>query len=146
MIAGLRDPPSFNLLGFDLGAFISWARRCSIAAAYQMTIDVKEKHKTDRPGVLKSGSVWFGDERRGHPRVEIDEAAYVSSGGASTRCRVLNLSAEGASIDVPNAAYIPQRFRLMTEKDRLIRKCRVVWIQQNRIGVAFEAESGIEKS
>ena len=72
-----------------------------------MTIDVKEKHKTDRPGALKSGSVWFGDERRRHPRVEIDEAAYVSSGGASTRCRVLNISAEGAAIDVPNAAYIP---------------------------------------
>jgi hypothetical protein len=30
----------------------------------------------------------------------------------------------------------------MTEKDRLVRKCRVVWIQQNRIGVAFETESG----
>jgi hypothetical protein len=111
-----------------------------------MTIDVKEKHKTDRPDALESGSVWFGDERRRHPRVEIDEAAYVSSGGASTRCRVLNVSAEGAAIDVPNAAYIPQRFRLMTEKDRIIRKCRVVWIQQNRIGVAFEAESGTETS
>jgi hypothetical protein len=110
-----------------------------------MTIDVKEKHKTDRSGALKSGSDWFGDERRRHPRVEIDEVAYVSSGGASTRCRVLNLSTEGAAIDVPNATYIPRRFRLMTEKDRLIRKCRVVWIQQNRIGVAFEAESGAEK-
>jgi hypothetical protein len=109
-----------------------------------MTIDVKEKHKTDRPDALKSGSVWVGDDRRRHPRVEIDEAAYVSSGGASTRCRVLNLSAEGAAIDVPNAAYIPHRFRLMTEKDRLIRTCRVVWIQQNRIGVAFETESGTE--
>ena len=109
-----------------------------------MTIDVKEKHKTDRPDALKSGSVWVGDDRRRHPRVEIDEAAYVSSGGASTRCRVLNLSAEGAAIDVPNAAYIPHRFRSMTEKDRLIRTCRVVWIQQNRIGVAFETESGTE--
>jgi PilZ domain len=65
-----------------------------------MTIDVKEKHKTDRPVAIKSGSVWFGDERRRHPRVEIDEAAYVSSGGASTRCRVLNISGEGAAIDV----------------------------------------------
>jgi hypothetical protein len=111
-----------------------------------MTIDVKEKHKADRTAPLGSGSVWFGNERRRLLRVEIDEAAYVSSGGASTRCRVLNLSAEGAAIDVPNAAYIPQRFRLMTEKDRLIRRCRVVWIQQNRIGVAFETESGTEKS
>ena len=81
-----------------------------------MTIDVKEKHKADRTAPLGSGSVWFGNERRRLLRVKGDEAAYVSSGGASTRCRVLNLSAEGAAIDVPNAAYIPQRFRLMTEK------------------------------
>ena len=111
-----------------------------------MTIDVKEKHKADRTAPLGSGSVWFGDERRRLPRVAVDEVAYVSSGGASTRCWVLNISEEGAAIDVPNAAYIPQRFRLMTEKDRIIRKCRVVWIQQNRIGVAFETESGTEKS
>jgi hypothetical protein len=56
---------------------------------------------------------------------------------------VLNVSDEGAAIDVPNAAYVPQRFQLMIEKDRLIRKCRVVWIQQNRIGVAFEKESDV---
>jgi hypothetical protein len=55
---------------------------------------------------------------------------------------VLNISTEGAATDFPNAALITRRFQLMTEKDRLIRKCRVVWIQQNRIGVAFEAESG----
>jgi hypothetical protein len=101
-----------------------------------MTIDVKEKHKADRIGVR------LGAERRKQQRAEVDEVAYVSSGGASTRCRVLNISTEGAAIDVPNAAFIPQRFQLMTEKDRLIRKCRVVWIQQNRIGVAFETESG----
>ena len=50
-----------------------------------MTMDVKEKHKTDRPGAHGSGSVWFGDERRRLPRVAVDEVAYVSSGGASTR-------------------------------------------------------------
>jgi hypothetical protein len=99
-----------------------------------MTID--EKQRTGRTGV------WLGDERRKQHRAEVDEAAYVSSGGASTRCRVLNISTEGAAIDVLNAAFIPQRFQLMTEKDRLVRNCRVVWIQQNRIGVAFETESG----
>jgi len=101
-----------------------------------MTIDVKGKQKTGRT------DVWLGDERRKQLRAEVDEAAYVSSGGASTRCTVLNISTEGAAIDVPNAAFIPQRFQLMTEKDRLIHKCRVVWIRQNRIGVAFETESG----
>jgi hypothetical protein len=49
------------------------------------------------------------------------------------------LTADGLDIDVPNAAFVPDRFQLMTEKDRLVRKCRVVWIQQYRIGVAFES-------
>jgi PilZ domain len=101
-----------------------------------MTIDVKAQQKTGRAGL------WRGDERRKQHRAEVDEVAYISSGGASTRCRVLNISMEGAAIDVPNAAFIPQRFELMTEKDRLIRICRVVWIKQNRIGVAFETETG----
>ena len=108
-----------------------------------MTIDLKEEPETDRGRVAKSHSNWFGDERRKHPRAEVDETAYVSSGGASTRCRVLNISAEGAAIDVPNAVYIPDRFRLMTENDRVVRDCRVVWIQRNRIGVVFEKESGV---
>jgi PilZ domain len=88
--------------------------------------------------VTESGSVWSGDERRKHPRAEVDAIAYVSSGGASTRCRILNISALGAAIDIPNAAYVPNRFQLMIEKDRSIRNCRLVWIQQDRIGVAFE--------
>jgi hypothetical protein len=83
------------------------------------------------------------EERRKHPRSEVDEPAYISGDGSSLSCRVLNVSDEGAAIDVPNAAYVPQRFQLMIEKDRLIRKCRVVWIQQNRIGVAFEKESDV---
>jgi PilZ domain len=107
-----------------------------LAQYNQMTIDVEEKQKTGHAGI------WLGDERRKQPRADIDEVAYVSSEGASTRCRVLNISAEGAAIDVPNAAYVPQRFQMMTEKDRLIRRCRIVWVQQNRIGVAFERESG----
>ena len=104
-----------------------------------MITDVEEANGTR---ALKSGFVWLGDERRRHPREEVDEVAYVSSSGASTRCRVLNISAEGAAIEVPNAAYIPQRFQLMTEKDRQLRKCRIVWLQQNRIGIAFEKENG----
>ena len=78
------------------------------------------------------------DDRRKHPRTEIDEPGYISGDGSSTRCRVINISVEGAALEVPNAAYIPSRFQLMTEKDRVIRHCRIIWIQQARIGVAFD--------
>ncbi len=78
------------------------------------------------------------EERRKAPRADVDEPAYVASGGASTRCRVVNISADGAAIEVPDPAFIPDRFQLMTERDRVVRDCRVVWTRQNRIGVIFE--------
>jgi hypothetical protein len=106
-----------------------------------MTVDLREKYDVDACGVPDNDSIWLGEERREHPRTEIDEVAYLSSGGASTRCRVLNISADGAAIDVPNATFVPDRFQLMTETDRRVRRCQVVWIKQNRIGVTFENES-----
>jgi hypothetical protein len=78
------------------------------------------------------------DDRRRHPRAEIDEAAFISVDGSSTSCRVRNISIDGAAIEVPNPSYIPDRFQLMTERDRVIRSCRTVWISGNKIGVAFE--------
>ena len=76
-------------------------------------------------------------ERRKSPRIELDETGYISSGGSSLRCRVLNLSPEGAAVEVPDTRYVPERFQLMTESNRIIRNCRIVWIMTNRIGVEF---------
>lgn len=77
------------------------------------------------------------DEKRRHPRRDVEESAHVSFNGTSLTCLVRNISADGAAIDVENAAYIPERFRLVTAGE--VRNCRLVWIKQNRIGVAFEA-------
>ena len=78
------------------------------------------------------------DDRRKHPRTDTDEPAYISADGLSTRCRLVNISDEGAAVEVPDPAYLPSHFQLMTEKDRVTRNCRMIWIKQNRIGVAFE--------
>ena len=78
------------------------------------------------------------DEKRKHPRTEIDETAYVSSGGSVMRCVVRNISVEGAAIDVENPAFVPQRFRLVMAKDSsIVHECRIAWIQKNRIGLTF---------
>jgi hypothetical protein len=79
------------------------------------------------------------EERRKHPRSDIDEPAYVSSGGSVMSCRVRNISAEGAAIDVENPAFVPPRFRLVMASDSSVHECRIAWIQQNRIGVTFAA-------
>lgn len=79
------------------------------------------------------------EEKRKHPRTEIDEHAYVSSGGSVMSCTVRNISIEGAAIDVENPAFVPPHFRLVMAKDSSVRECRVAWIQRNRIGVTFVA-------
>jgi hypothetical protein len=78
-------------------------------------------------------------ERRKSPRTELNEPAYVSSGGSVMGCMVRNISPEGAAIDVDNAAFVPSRFRLVMASDRSVRDCDVVWIQDNRIGVSFRS-------
>ena len=71
------------------------------------------------------------EEKRKHPRTEIDEPAYVSSGGSVMRCVVRNISRRGCAIDVDNPAFVPQRFRLVMAKDSsIVHECRIAWIQQ----------------
>lgn len=77
------------------------------------------------------------EEKRKHPRTEIDEPAYVSADGSVMSCVVRNISPEGAAIDVENPAFVPSRFRLVLRRDFSVRECRIAWIQKNRIGLSF---------
>jgi PilZ domain len=78
------------------------------------------------------------EERRKHPRTEINQPGYVSSGGSVMSCVVRNISAEGAAIDVENPAFVPERFRLViADEPAEVRECRIAWIQKNRIGLTF---------
>ena len=78
------------------------------------------------------------EEKRKYQRTEVNEPAYVSSGGSVMRCTVRNISPEGAAIDVDEPAFVPARFRLVMANDPTnVRECRVAWIQKNRIGLTF---------
>jgi hypothetical protein len=78
------------------------------------------------------------EEKRKYKRTEINEPAYVSSGGSVMRCIVRNISPEGAAIDVDEPAFVPARFRLVMANDSsVVHECRVAWIQKNRIGLSF---------
>ena len=79
------------------------------------------------------------EEQRKHPRTEINQPAYISSGGSVMSCVVRNISAEGAAIDIENPAFVPARFRLVMAHDSSVHECHVAWIQQKRIGVTFAA-------
>jgi hypothetical protein len=78
------------------------------------------------------------EEKRKHPRTEVEEPAFVCSGGSVMSCVVRNISREGAAIDVDNPVFVPQRFRLVMAKDStIVHECSVAWIKQNRIGLTF---------
>jgi hypothetical protein len=79
------------------------------------------------------------EEKRKHPRTEINQPAYVSSGGSVMSCVVRNISVEGAAIDVENPTFVPPRFRLVMANDSSVHECRIAWIQKNRIGLTFVA-------
>ena len=79
------------------------------------------------------------DERRKHPRTEINEPGLVSAGGSVMRCVVRNISPDGAAIEVDNPAFVPERFRLVMNNGAKVHECGVAWIQKNRIGVTFIA-------
>src|SRR5664280_2928825 len=70
------------------------------------------------------------EEKRKYPRTEINEPAYVSSGGSVMSCVVRNISFEGANIEVANPAFVPAHFRLVMARDSSVRECSVAWIQK----------------
>jgi hypothetical protein len=77
-------------------------------------------------------------ERRKSTRTIVDQTAYISSFGSSTRCVVRNISEDGAALEVPDPSHLPTQFELMTEADRVVRTCKVVWIMKNTVGVVFD--------
>ena len=60
------------------------------------------------------------------------------SGGGGIDCIVRNLSADGARLDVESPAALPGSFTLVIETDRFMRRCRPVWYQDHKLGVAFD--------
>jgi hypothetical protein len=63
--------------------------------------------------------------------------------GFSTRCTIVNISPEGAAIEVTDATSVPSTFKLMTANDRVVRNCRTVWIKQNTLGLEFDNAAGL---
>ncbi len=49
-----------------------------------------------------------------------------------------NISGGGAALDVANAAVIPPTFRLAIKADDFLARCRVVWSNGKRFGIAFD--------
>lgn len=97
------------------------------------------RHSTDRPK-----GYGMEDRRKSH-RESVCQVGYVSHMGFSTRCTIVNISSEGATIEVADPTCIPKTFKLMTATDRVVRNCRTVWIKRNLLGIQFE-NANVERS
>ena len=52
-------------------------------------------------------------------------------------CMVRNLSRNGACLLVPNVIGVPLTFELRIEGEDASRACKMIWNNQNRIGIEF---------
>jgi hypothetical protein len=77
-------------------------------------------------------------ERRTETRRRVFKAGVITFDGAGIACTVRNMSNRGAALDIANAAMIPPRFRLAIKTDDFIARCRVIWNNGQRVGIAFD--------
>ena len=80
------------------------------------------------------------DERRKAPRRLVKKSATVLLGGTRRIiCAVRDVSKTGAGLDVAGDVSLPGVFKLVIEMETAQRRCRMIWRNENRMGVVFEA-------
>ena len=77
-------------------------------------------------------------EKRAAPRHKVLKGATIAFDGNGVACTVRNLSSNGAAVDFASRVSLPPSFMLVIEKDQFIRRCRPVWNNDRRVGVAFD--------
>ena len=77
-------------------------------------------------------------ERRSAPRKVVMMSGAIELEGSSIGCLISNMSITGAALEITNSAGIPERFSLFFKTDGTRIPCRVVWREDERIGVAFD--------
>lgn len=82
-------------------------------------MDILENRVAQRSRVLKAGKIVTGNFQ------------------SIIDCCVRDISTTGARIKCPNAAAVPDEFRLMMPGDNTIRDARVVWRREELLGVVF---------
>jgi PilZ domain len=81
---------------------------------------MEERRKVQRGRTLKAGSIVFNS-------------------AAGIDCRVRNMSASGACLEVTSQVGVPNDFVLVVGYDRFKQACHVIWRSDTRLGVEFRA-------
>ncbi|HEY0849660.1 MAG TPA: PilZ domain-containing protein [Bradyrhizobium sp.] len=76
-------------------------------------------------------------EKREAQRFKVLKGGVVTVDGGSIPCTVRNMSSTGAAVDFDQRVDLPPTFTLLIERDHFARRCRSVWSNQRRVGMAF---------
>ena len=79
-------------------------------------------------------------ERRSIGRTTISKSALIFFDAPRSifNCVVQNITNGGAGIQLPDIRVLPPSFELTFDNFRTIRRCRVIWRQDDLVGVAFQ--------
>jgi len=80
-------------------------------------------------------------DKRKDPRRYVASGARITWEGSAdlTDCRMVDVSAFGARLELKDVEAIPDQFTLVLSHDeRLRRQCKVVWRSKDAIGIEFE--------
>jgi len=80
------------------------------------------------------------DQRKGPRRYVAHGARIAYEGSAELQdCRMVDVSAFGARLELKNVGLIPDKFMLVLSHDgRLRRQCAVVWRSEDSMGIEFK--------
>ena len=83
----------------------------------------------------------MSSNRRKFPRKPITHKAKIvgTDGSWGRNCRIIDVSASGAKLATDEPLQLPRDFMLaLSGRGGPLRKCHVVWTNDNEIGVAFD--------
>lgn len=76
-------------------------------------------------------------EKRAAQRFKVLKGGKVALEDGLVACIVRNMSSTGVAVEFPQRTDLPPTFTLVIERDRLRRRCRPVWSNARRAGLAF---------
>jgi hypothetical protein len=135
--------PGINFKDCQTRFKIAWTRiRASlteedISLAARHAGNVAGQQSSNADGQPKTEELRSLEGNRAAPRQRILKAGSIEFSGSTIDCVVRNISATGAAIEVASPVGIPAEFNLVISGNIAKRPCRVVWVRDNRIGVAF---------
>jgi hypothetical protein len=76
-------------------------------------------------------------ERRKKLRMKAGKLAQISFEQKKIPCTVVDLSLDGACLELSEASAVPESFELIFSGYGTVKKCRVMWRSGKELGVAF---------